>query len=33
MAEARKKYRGPSWALRKGILRVSVVAGYLAPQK
>ena len=33
VAEARKEYRGPSWALRKGVLRVSAVVGYLAPQR
>ena len=33
VAEARKEYRGPSWALRKGVLRVAAVAGYLVPQR
>ena len=33
VAEARKEYRGPSWALRKGVLRVAGVTGYLAPRR
>ena len=33
VAESRKEYSGPRWALRKGILRVSAAAGYLMPQR
>jgi len=33
VAESRKEYSGPSWALRKGILRLSGAAGYLAPPR
>ena len=33
VADARKEYRGPSWVLRKGALRVAAVAGRLVPQK
>ena len=33
VADARKEYSGPGWALRKGILRVSRAVGYLAPQR
>ncbi|HLK68415.1 MAG TPA: hypothetical protein VKU19_33515 [Bryobacteraceae bacterium] len=31
VADAEMEYRGPSWALRKGVLRVAAVAGYLVP--
>ncbi len=33
VADARRQYSGPGWALRKGILRVSGAVGYLAPHK
>ena len=31
LADARKEYRGAGWALRKGVLRVGAVTGYLIP--
>ena len=31
VADARKQYSGPVWALEKGVLRVASAAGYLAP--
>lgn len=31
VADARKEYNGPGWALRKGLLRVSAALGYLVP--
>jgi len=33
VADARKQYSGPGWALSKGILRVSGAVGYLVPQR
>jgi tetratricopeptide (TPR) repeat protein len=33
VAEARKQYRGPSWALNKCILRTSGAAGYVVPHR
>lgn len=31
VADARRQYRGPAWALEKSVLRVSSTAGYLVP--
>jgi len=33
VAESRKEYSGLGWALRKGILRVGAMVGYLVPQR
>ena len=33
VAQASNEYRGPEWALGKGILRISSAAGYLVPQR
>ena len=33
VADARKQYSGPAWALEKGILRVSAAVGCPPPRK
>jgi len=33
VADARKQYSGPEWAVRKSILRVSSAIGYVVPQR